>query len=387
MTANTSKANKASMTIQERLAHPMANYVILLGSTLLLLSLGLVMVTSASSVFSYELTGSSYSLALRQLMFGALGLALMWHVSNMRVVVMRRWVYPIMLFALSTLVLVLIIGSSVNGQKNWIELFGPFRFQPSEFAKLAVVIFAADLLARKYDKLDEVRHLMIPLVPLYAVILLLILIEGDLGTAMVITPIMMAGLYFVGAPAKWFGAVFALGICGIALLTYAAPYRMQRFTSWLHPGADPQGTGFQVTHGQRALGSGGLWGAGLGGSKEKWGTLPEAHTDFIYAVVGEELGLLGTLSVLFLFIAIAVTGIRVARMANDPFVQLASLGVVAWLVTQMMVNVGAVLGLLPITGVPLPLVSYGGSSLVPTMIALGMLMAFAKPDHADSARS
>mgnify|MGYP006268952815 CR=1 FL=1 len=378
---------KKPMTLQERFAHPMANYYILFGATLLLLTLGLVMVTSASSVFSYELTGSSYSLALRQLLFGLIGICLMWYVSNMRVEVMRRWVYPIMIFALATLVLVLIIGSSVNGQKNWIELFGPFRFQPSEFAKLAVVVFAADLLARKYHKLHESRHLLIPLVPLYALILLLILIEGDLGTAMVITPIMMAGLYFAGAPAKWFATVFALGICGIAALTFVAPYRMQRFTSWLNPGADPQGAGFQVTHGQRALGSGGLWGAGLGGSKEKWGTLPEAHTDFIYAVVGEELGLLGTLSVLFLFIAIAVTGIRVARLAYDPFVQLASLGVVAWLVTQMMVNVGAVLGLLPITGVPLPLVSYGGSSLIPTLVALGMLMAFAKPEHADTSSS
>lgn len=369
------------MTLAERFAHPMANYYILLGATLLLLSLGLVMVTSASSVFSYELTGSSYSLSIRQFMFALVGLFAMWRVSNMSIKNMRRLVYPIMIFALVTLVAVLVIGSSVNGQKNWIELFGPFRFQPSEFAKLAVVVFAADLLARKYDRLNQVRHLIIPLVPLYGIIIFLILAEGDLGTAMVIMPIMMAGLYFAGAPAKWFGTVFAMGVLAIAALTVWKPYRMQRFTSWLHPGADPQGTGFQVTHGQRALGSGGLWGAGLGGSKEKWGTLPEAHTDFIYAVVGEEMGLFGTLVILFLFIAIAITGIRVARMANDPFIQLAALGVVAWLVTQMMVNVGAVLGLLPITGVPLPLVSYGGSSLVPTLIALGMLMAFAKPQR------
>ena len=313
-------------------------------------------------------------------MFAVVGVIAMWRVSNMSIKTMRKLVYPIMLFALGTLVAVLVIGSSVNGQKNWIELFGPFRFQPSEFAKLAVVIYAADLLARKYDKLDQVRHLMIPLVPLYAIIIFLILAEGDLGTAMVIMPIMMAGLYFAGAPAKWFGGVFAVGVLAIAGLTVWKPYRMERFISWLHPGADPQGIGFQVTHGQRALGSGGLWGAGLGGSKEKWGTLPEAHTDFIYAVVGEELGLLGTISVLVLFVAIVVTGIRVARLANDPFIQLASLGVVAWLATQMMVNIGAVLGILPITGVPLPLVSYGGSSLVPTLVALGMLMAFAKPD-------
>ncbi len=380
-TARSTKTSQPTMTLAERFAHPMANYYILLGATLLLFSLGLVMVTSASSVFSYETTGSSYTLALRQFAFGIIGLGFMWQASNMRVSGFRKLVHITMLGSLAALLAVLFIGSSVNGQKNWIAIVGPIRFQPSEFAKLAVVLFSADLLARKYDRLDQMRHLIVPLVPLYAVILFLILAEGDLGTAMVITPIMMAGLYFAGAPGRWFATIFAVGICGIAVFTYLKPYRFARFVSWLHPGQDPQGIGFQVTHGQRALGSGGLWGAGLGGSKEKWGTLPEAHTDFIFAVVGEELGLLGTLAVLFLFIAIIITGFRVARMARDPFVQLASLGVVAWLVTQMMVNIGAVLGLLPITGVPLPLVSYGGSSLLPTMMALGMLMAFAKPKN------
>ncbi len=153
---------------------------------------------------------------------------------------------------------------------------------------------------------------------------------------------------------------------------------MQRFTSWLNPGADPQGTGFQVAHGKQALGSGGWWGVGLGGSREKWGTLPEAHTDFIYAVIGEELGILGTISVLILFSAIIIVGIRIARGTNDAFIQIASLGIVTWIMTQAFVNMGAVLGLLPITGVPLPLVSYGGSSLIPTLMALGILMAFAK---------
>jgi cell division protein FtsW len=153
---------------------------------------------------------------------------------------------------------------------------------------------------------------------------------------------------------------------------------MARFTSWLDPYADAQGTGFQVIHGQQALGSGGWLGLGLGGSREKWGTLPEAHTDFIFAVLGEELGIFGTISVLVLFTAIAIVGLRIAGRTNEAFIQIASLGIVAWIVTQALVNVGAVLGILPITGVPLPLVSYGGSSLIPTLLAMGILMAFAK---------
>jgi cell division protein FtsW len=189
---------------------------------------------------------------------------------------------------------------------------------------------------------------------------------------------MLAAFYLIGAPMRIFVAIAALGIAGIAALTAIAPYRMARFTSWINPQADPQGAGFQLIHGQQALGSGGLWGRGLGGSREKWGTLPEAHTDFIFAVIGEELGILGTLSVLFLFFLIAFVGLRIARNTDDLFIELASFGIVVWLIWQMMVNIGAVLRLMPITGVPLPLVSTGGSSLIPTLAALGLLMSFAK---------
>ena len=153
---------------------------------------------------------------------------------------------------------------------------------------------------------------------------------------------------------------------------------MARFTSWLDPFADAQGTGFQVIRGQQALGSGGWWGVGLGGSREKWGTLPEAHTDFIYAVIGEELGILGTMTVLLLFVTIAVIGLRIARGTNEAFIQIAALGIVTWIIVQALVNIGAVLGILPITGVPLPMVSYGGSSLIPSLVAMGVLMSFAK---------
>ena len=362
-----------------RLEHPMVHYQILLGATGFLLTLGVVMVASSSSVFSYQQNdGNSWALATRQLIFAALGVFLMMAVSKMHVDSIRRWANLFMVGVGILLVLVLIIGTARYGQKNWIELGGPFRIQPSEFAKLAVVLWGADVLDKKYHLLEQRNHLLVPLVPVCLTVLVLIMLQGDLGTAMVMMPIMASLLYFVGAPRKWFAAMAAAALAAIAALSIAAPYRMARFTSWLDPFADAQGTGFQVIRGQQALGSGGWWGVGLGGSREKWGTLPEAHTDFIYAVIGEELGILGTMAVLILFVTIAIIGLRIARSTNEAFIQIAALGIITWLVVQALVNIGAVLGILPITGVPLPMVSYGGSSLIPSLVAMGVLMSFAK---------
>lgn len=365
--------------LSARLEHPMLHYQILLGATGFLLALGIVMVASASSVFSYQQNnGNSWALATRQLIFAAIGVFLMMAVSKMHVDAIRRWAPLSMVVVAVLLIAVLLIGTAVHGQKNWIDFGGPFRIQPSEFAKLAIILWGADILDRKYHLLEQRHHLLMPVLPVSAAVLVLVVLQGDLGTAMVMMPIMASLLYFVGAPRKWFMIMGAAGLAAIAALSIAAPYRMARFTSWLDPYADAQGTGFQVIHGQQALGSGGWWGVGLGGSREKWGTLPEAHTDFIYAVLGEELGILGTITVLLIFTAIAIVGLRIARNTNEAFIQIASLGIVAWIVTQALVNIGAVLGILPITGVPLPLVSYGGSSLIPTLLAMGILMAFAK---------
>ena len=373
------KRNSPNGGLSARLEHPMVHYQILLGATGFLLALGIVMVASASSVFSYQQNnGNSWALATRQLIFAAIGVFLMIAVSKMHVDSIRRWAPLFMAVVGVLLVAVLVIGTAVHGQKNWIDFGGPFRIQPSEFAKLAIVMWGADILDRKYHLLEQRNHLLIPVLPVCVIVLLLVVLQGDLGTAMVMMPITASLLYFVGAPRKWFLIMGAAGLAAIAALSIAAPYRMARFTSWLDPYADAQGTGFQVIHGQQALGSGGWWGVGLGGSREKWGTLPEAHTDFIYAVLGEELGIIGTIMVLVIFTAIAIVGLRIARGTNEAFIQIASLGIVAWIVTQAFVNIGAVLGILPITGVPLPLVSYGGSSLIPTLLAMGILMAFAK---------
>jgi len=368
-----------SKSIWQKLEHPMALYNMILWSTVALLVTGLVMVASASSIFAYEnFGGNQWALVERQVLFagmGFFGLIIMIRQSNERI---KKFAGPILVAVSALLCAVLVIGSSVNGQKNWIE-FGPLiRFQPSEFAKIAIILYGAKMLAKHEGELNLVSRLLKPYFWVCFFVLLLILAEKDLGTAMIMMPIMAAPLYFVGAPNKWFWVLAGLFVGLIVALTIAAPYRMARFTSWVNPGADPQGTGYQLIHGQRALGSGGWLGVGLGGSKEKWGTLPEAHTDFIYAVVGEEVGIVGTLIVLGLFIAIIFAGLRIARLTDDLFTRLVTLGIVTWLATQAFVNIGAVLGLMPITGVPLPLVSYGGSSLIPTLVALGILLAFAK---------
>lgn len=366
-------------SIWHKLEHPMALHNIIFWSTIALLLSGLVMVASASSIFAYEnFNGNQWALVERQVLFaviGFFGLLIMRKQTNERI---KKYSGSLLSVVFVLLCAVLVIGSSVNGQKNWIEFGSVIRFQPSEFAKIAIILYGAKILANYEGELHLVSRLLHPYGIVCFSVFVLILIEKDLGTAMIMMPIMASALYFVGAPRKWFWMLAGLFVGLIALLSVAAPYRIARFTSWLNPAADPQGTGFQLIHGQRAMGSGGWLGVGLGGSKEKWGTLPEAHTDFIYAVVGEEVGILGTLIVLALFVAIIFAGLRIARLTDDLFTRLVTLGIVTWIATQAFVNIGAVLGIMPITGVPLPLVSYGGSSLIPTLAALGILLAFAK---------
>jgi cell division protein FtsW len=313
-------------------------------------------------------------------MWVVIGLPLMWLASRMPVAAWRAFAYVGLLASVALLFLVVFAGVEVNGNKNWLDFGGPFRIQPSELAKLSLVLWGADLLARKQKLLSQWKHLLVPFVPVGAFVLLLVLLGGDLGTAIILAVILASLLYVAGAPARLFvwATMPALAVIAVMLQTRSA--RLARITDWLHPNqSDPLGGGFQALHGKYALASGGWWGAGLGGSKEKWGSLPEAHTDFIFAIIGEELGLVGTLAVLALIGAIGYAGMRVAVAATDPFVRLAASGVTAWILVQALVNVGAVLGVLPITGVPLPLVSYGGSALVPTMLGLGMLLSFARP--------
>lgn len=369
------------------MGHPLGLFHLLLGATILLLALGLVMVLSASSIVSLRLHDSVYTLAQRQAMFAVIGVAAMLISSRLSVKAWRMAAWPSIVVAIALLAAVIVIGVEVSGQRNWLDIMGPFRLQPSEIAKLAVIIWAADLLARKEALLDRWSHLLIPLLPVSGLILVLVLMGGDVGNSIILSGIVAGILFAAGAPLRLFVALGALAGVAIAGLTMAAPYRMSRFTSWLDPSADPLGEGWQLTQGQYALGTGGWWGVGLGASREKWGSLPEAHTDFIFSVIGEELGLIGTIMVLVLFGVITFVAFRISQTTSDTFVRLASAGIGTWIAVQGIVNMGAVLGLLPITGVPLPLVSYGGSSLVPLLIGIGMLLSFARNRQTDPAES
>ena len=380
-------AAAALRPVSRLLDRPLADYHLVLGATALLLVLGLVMVLSASSVIAYADSGSSFSIVEKQVMWVAVGVPLMVVASRFPPSLWRRMAYPAMAVAIGLLCLLLVpgVGRSVNGNTNWIDFGGPFRIQPSEAAKFALVLWGADLLARKQRLLDQWRHLLIPLLPVAFGVIALVLVGGDLGTALVLMAIVAVLLLVAGAPMRLFGllGVGALGL--IAVMSVTAPHRMRRFQYWLNPESDPLGAGWQALHGKYALASGGWWGLGLGASREKWGNLPEAHTDFIFAVVGEELGLLGTITVLLLFAALVTGGLRIAMRARDPFTRYAAAGATGWIAFQAMVNIGAVLGILPITGVPLPLLSYGGSALLPLLAAIGMLLSFARAEPAAAA--
>jgi cell division protein FtsW len=368
-------------SVRSLLARPLTPYYIVLGATVLLTVMGLVMVLSASSIIAYVEDGSSYAIAQKQAIWLAIGLPLMVLATRAPVKLVRALTLPALVVVIVLLCLVLVpgIGVSVNGNQNWIAVGSTFRIQPSEAAKLVLVVWGADLLVRKRKLLNQWKHLLVPFVPVSGIVIALVLLGGDLGTALILMAIVGGLLFLVGAPVRLFvglGATVAL-LVGYLVVDRAA--RLSRIQDWLHPFNDYQGGGWQGAHGLLALASGGWWGVGLGASREKWpGALPEAHTDFILAVIGEELGLVGTLTVLALFSLLIYGAVRIAVLTEDPFVRLVSGGVVVWLASQMVVNVGAVTGLLPIAGVPLPLVSYGGSALVPTLVALGLLLSFAR---------
>jgi cell division protein FtsW len=258
---------------------------------------------------------------------------------------------------------------------------GGFSLQPSELAKIGLVLVGATILSAKRRSLGRVRHVIVPyLIPVALGVLVLVLLGHDLGTAIVLVGIIAAVLFAAGVPHKlfvWGGGVMA---AGAAFLIVTSPNRLSRFDVWLGKDTNPYGAARQPIHGRYALADGGWWGVGLGASREKWSWLPEAHNDFIFAILGEELGLPGTLVLLGLFCAFALVCYRVVLRTEDLFVRIATAGIMAWIVVQAVVNIGAVIGLLPVIGVPLPLVSYGGSSLMTTMLALGILLSFARQE-------
>lgn len=366
---------------RKTLERPLASYQLVLGVGSILLGLGLIMVLSASSVLALQAFGDSFYIFKRQLIFAVLGVIGALIAANIRLTTLRRLVYPLLI---GTTVLILAtftpLGVSVQGNRNWLPLFAGFQIQPSEFAKLAIVLWAADLYARKEKLLHDPRHLLVPMLPVAGIVAMLVVGQKDLGTALVLFAVIIGMLWVVGLPGRYMGGV---GLTISALLVFfvaTAPHRVARLLNFTDPLSSADAAGYQSVHSMMAFATGGFWGVGLGGSRQKWGTLPEAHTDFILAVIGEELGLFGTFVVVILFTVLAYAGVRIATRTKDPFVRYAAAGITIWLLTQAVINIGMVLGLLPVIGIPLPLLSYGGSSLLTTLVALGLLVNFAKTE-------
>ncbi|HEV3474907.1 MAG TPA: putative lipid II flippase FtsW [Actinomycetota bacterium] len=349
---------------------------LLLAATAGLVVLGLVMVLSASSVAAYRAYGSSFLFFVRQLAYAGVGLVVLLVASRIRYRAWQRLCVPLLVLSGLLLVLVLLpgFGTVAGGSARWLRL-GPVTVQPSELAKLAVVSFVAALLARRWRRLDDVRQVTMPLVPVGGAICALILLQPDMGTTVIIVGAVFVLLFVAGARIRHLviGGV-GLGTLGVGLMAVEG-YRWARVVSFINPWSDPQGSGYQTIQAAIGLSSGGLFGVGLGAGRQKWSYIPNAHTDFIFAIIGEELGLAGTITVLLLFGVLVYAGIRIALRAPDTFGRLLAAGITGWLGIQALTNLGAVTGVLPITGVPLPFVSFGGSSLVVSMAGVGILVA------------
>ena len=359
--------------------------LMLMVPTALLLGIGLIMVFSASSVAAYARYGSSFLFFQRQAVYAGVGVLGLLLLSRMPYAVWSR--LAVSFLAATGILLLLVLhsgaGTSAGGSSRWLAV-GPITIQPSEIVKLALVAFAATVLTRKAALLDDLGHLLLPLLPVTALVCWLVMRQPDLGTTVILAGTIFVLLFIAGVRLRYLGIA---GIAGAAIgwaLIMSAAYRRARFLSFLSPWKDPQNAGYHLIQSYIALGSGGLFGVGLGASRQKWMYVPNAHTDFIFSILGEELGLLVAICVLALFAVLLYGGIRVAAHAPDTFGRLLASGIVAWLGLQTIVNLGAVTGLLPITGVPLPLLSYGGSSLVVTLGAIGILLNIARTPAAST---
>ena len=345
---------------------------------------GLVMVISASSVTDLKEHGTTWYSFKRQALWaivGTFGLVLAVRVHYRR---WRRWAGPMLVGSLALLVLVLVpgIGAEANGASRWIGV-GALRVQPSEFAKLAVLLFVAKLLSdREREGKARVAALTLkPTLVVFGAVAALLMLQPNLGTTIALGAIVLTMLFIHGARMHHLGGIALLGAGAAAFLALQASYRRARVTAFLNPWADPSDTGYQTIQSLVGIASGGLFGVGLGASRAKYEFLPEAHTDFIFAIVAEELGLLGAAVVIGLFVALVYFGVRVALDTADPFGRLVATGITTWFGVQAFINIGAVVAVLPITGVPLPFVSFGGSSLVVTLVAAGILANIAS--HAE----
>lgn len=353
----------------------------LLGITLFLVAFGLVMVLSASSIDSLVANNNSFEVAGRQVVFAAVGLVALSFVSLMSVEYIKSKAKLFFIGAMGLQLAVFFIGIDVNGNRNWIDIFGLFTIQPSEFLKVAVILHVSLYLSTQQQYLDDPKVWQRAIV-ICAAAIALVLFGRDLGTGLIMLITFVGLMALAGMPSKLLNTV----LLGILILTplalMSSSSRMGRITAWLNPnGVDPLNYNWQSEHGMWALAAGRIFGAGLGESKMKWSWIPEVENDFIFAIIGEELGLVGALVVILLFVFLAFSLLRIMQRTNDPFKRNVVQGVMLWIVFQALVNIAVVLRLLPVLGVPLPLISAGGSSLISALTAVGVVLAIERENH------
>jgi cell division protein FtsW len=347
---------------------------------LLLLGIGLIMIASAGVFYGRARFDDAYYFFKQQLVGLSVGMVFLYFFQNVTYQRWRAWVVPVFLTALVLLVLVFIpgIGTTVYGAARWVEL-GPISFQPSEVMKLAIILYLAAWLSGKgREKTSDFFEGFVPFLALLSIVGFLVIKQPDTGTLGLIFLIALSIFFASGARLGHIMAMFAGGLVLLMILIKTAPYRFQRFLVFINPDHDPLGFGYQMTQALVAIGSGGLIGAGLGHSRQKFNYLPEPVTDSIFAVLGEEFGLIGTLVIVSLFLFVAWRGLLIARRAPDEFGRLLAVGIVSWIVFQAFINMSAITGLIPLTGIPLPFISYGGTSLVVLLAAVGILLNISK---------
>lgn len=354
----------------------------LFGAAVILLSAGVVMVYSASAIVAADRFHDPYFFLKKQLFWAVLGAGALWVALRVDYRLLDKAVLPLLIVAGVLLVLVLVppFGQAINGTRRWIR-FGPVSFQPAELAKLALVLYLAAFLAKRRGDLAEFRTGAAPALAVAGLLAGLVLVQPDLGNCMTLIVVTFGLLYLAGSPARHLAWVAAPAVPLIALAIWMAPYRLRRITAFVDPWSDPRGSGFQIIQSWLALGNGGLVGQGIGGSRQKLFYLPEAHTDFIFAIVGEEIGFVGAMTMVGLFAVLIWRGLRIGLRAADPFGSYLALGITVLLATQTLVNLGVVTGLLPTKGLPLPFISFGGSALLMTMIATGVLLNISQHAH------
>lgn len=364
-----------------------ANYFLLLGTTLFLVIFGLVMVLSSSSVDSFLADMGFFGGLLRQGMFALIGIPLMLVVSRLPLAFWRRVAWPTMLVTcfFQFLVVATGLGVGTGGNTNWLKIAG-IQFQPSEGIKVALVIWLGMILAQKQHKLDDWKHVFIPVFGVGGGAVLLVMLGGDLGTAMIMASILFGSLFFAGVRLRMLAVPVLVGVLGAVALAIASPNRMTRIMSFLNEGCtelsgEISASCWQPLHGTWALANGGIFGVGLGNSKAKWSWLPAADNDYIFAIIGEELGLIGCIVVLGMFILLAFSFLRVMRSATTVQAKVSTAAIMVWIIGQAFVNIGVVLGLFPVLGVPLPLISAGGTALLTTLVAIGIVLSFARGDR------